>query len=362
MLDLWGWNPHWENFFVQLKNDRSLGVETTAEIQPGRVVRTDLNHFLLATHVGERAGEFLPHQLPQTPVPGDWVSWLPDAYDQGRAILHQIWPRRSQLSRKAAGKIGHEQVIAANMEHVFVVTSFNRDFNLNRLERYLTMVWQSGALPVILLSKSDLEGDLTAALDLVEETAPGVPVHPVSAIRRTGMEALATYLGPGQTVVVTGSSGVGKSTLINLLRGDGGQAVGPIRDQDGRGRHTTTAKALLQLPQGGVIIDTPGLRELSPWAGKAALDTTFADIGALAEGCRFRDCRHLGEPGCGVLRAVEGGELDPRRLENYHKMQREMAHLQLREDPRGKSLERARDKALHKIIRRTLAHKRSRNR
>ena len=267
---------------------------------------------------------------PDTPPGvGDWVRWQRPASDAVR--IDEILPRFSNISRKAAGRVTEEQIMAANVDWIFLVSSLNQEFSANRLERYLTMAWQSGASPVILLSKADLCEEITPFLDEAEQAAPAVPVHPVSTLSGEGIEAITPYLERGKTIVLLGSSGVGKSTLVNQLAGGEQQKTGTIRQQDERGRHTTTYRTLIPLREGAVLIDTPGLRELALWGDEAALGKTFDDIESLATGCRFADCGHRAEPGCAVRTALEDGRLQARRLESYHKLLREFDHLRAKE-------------------------------
>ncbi len=254
------------------------------------------------------------------PAVGDWV--LVDRTEDrgGTAIIHQIITRKSCFARKAAGTGGERQIIAANIDTVFICMSLNNDFNLRRAERYLAIAWDSGAIPVIVLTKADLRHDLDVKLRELESIAMGVDVVVTSSLSEDGYGSILKYVRRGKTVAFIGSSGVGKSTLINRLMGAEVLATSETRDDD-RGRHTTTFRQLLILPDRGVVIDTPGLRELQ--IAGADLAQSFADIEALAEQCRFRDCRHQSEPGCAVRASVEDGRISAKRLENYQKLQRE---------------------------------------
>ncbi len=258
----------------------------------------------------------------QYPAVGDWV--LADRLDDtaGEAIICGVLKRRSCLFRKAAGVKTERQVIAANIDTVFICMSLNQNFNLRRIERYLAVVWESNAVPVILLTKSDLADDAGQKLTELESVAAGVDVITVSVLEEGGLDKVKAAIQPGKTYAFVGSSGVGKSTLINRLLGDDVLAVNEIREEDGRGRHTTTNRQLFLLPEGGVVIDTPGMRALELFEGDLA--KTFADIEELSRQCRFGDCTHTQEPGCAVKRAVENGLLDAKRLESYHKLKQEM--------------------------------------
>jgi ribosome biogenesis GTPase len=258
------------------------------------------------------------------PAVGDWVGVTAgDCVD--RAIIHCRLERRSTISRKAAGRAVDEQILAANVDTIFLVTALAGDLNPRRLERYLTLVWEAGAVPVVVLNKADLSEDPAAAGDALRDRLPLVDVVVVSALTDAGLEGLAPYLGPARTVALLGSSGVGKSTLVNRLLGAERQKVAAVREDDGRGRHTTTTRQLVELPSGALLIDTPGMRELQPWTGEEAVDGAFEELAALAQNCRFTDCEHTSEPGCAVLAAVATGALDADRLEHYRRLAREAA-------------------------------------
>jgi len=251
----------------------------------------------------------------------------------------------------AAGRSAEEQVVAANIDTVLLVTSLNRDLNLRRVERYLALTWESGAQAIIVLNKADLCPDPEAWRHEMASASQGVPVFVTSAMSGDGMAALTEIIRTGGTSAFLGSSGVGKSTLINALLGDGRQDVKPIRGRDGRGRHTTTSRQLFRVPDGGIVIDTPGLRELQLWDAEDGLEHAFADIEALADGCRFRDCSHAGEPGCAVASAVEGGQLTPGRLASYHRLQREGRYLESRLDEGARSERTRKAKQIVRAVR-----------
>ena len=283
------------------------------------------------------------------PTVGDWVL-VAGAGGDGVAPIQALLPRRSSLVRAAAGEKVAPQPIAANVDVAFVVTSANQDLNVRRVERYLTTVRDGGAAPVILLNKIDLIDDPGPLVARLAEVAPGVPVIACSAERGDGVEAARAHLGPGRTGVVVGSSGVGKSTLLNRLLGEEAQEVRPIRDDDARGRHTTTRRELFVLAGGGILIDTPGMRELKPWTEPDATGDDglgFDEIAAIAAGCRFGDCSHDREPGCAVRAAVEAGALDPARVTAWQKLHREQDAQAKKRREKGQTRalrERLRDK------------------
>ncbi|PYQ96802.1 MAG: ribosome small subunit-dependent GTPase A [Acidobacteria bacterium] len=272
------------------------------------------------------------------PAVGDWVGAVVSEEHGGRraaadrAIIHVRLERRSTVSRAAAGRAADQQVVAANVDTIFLVTAFARDLSPRRLERYLTMVWDAGAVPVVVLNKADLCQDPAAAGQSLAARLPLVDVLIVSALHEHGLTALEPYLHPARTVALLGSSGVGKSTLVNRLLGREMLKVRAISDSDGKGRHTTTSRQLVELPGGALLIDTPGMRELQPWVDESAVDAAFDDIAALAGACRFADCAHATEPGCAVLASVAAGRLDADRLENYRRLGREAAFEERKRD------------------------------
>jgi ribosome biogenesis GTPase len=303
---------------------------------PGRVTVQQRGFFTIVTGHGELRAQLsgrFGHAAGagSHPVVGDWVAAAARA-SEGSATIHAVLPRRTAFARKMAG--GHAaQVVAANVDVALLVTSMNADLNPRRLERYLATAWASGAKPVIVLTKADLCGDPAAAIRRAEDVAFGVPVLCVSAATGAGMDALAAQLRPGETCVLVGSSGVGKSTLVNALAGAAVMATGAIRDSDARGRHTTTHRELSRLPGGALVLDTPGMRELGLIDADAGVAQAFEDVEQLSRQCRFRDCGHSTEPGCAVRAALAAATLDAARWKSFQKLQRELAREARREDP-----------------------------
>jgi ribosome biogenesis GTPase len=333
-LEALGWNQHFAEAFAPFE---------PAGLIPGRVAVQERGAVVLFTAAGtlNASGQA---------VAGDWVA-AEKLSGEDRAIVRAVLPRRTRFARKEPW-LTEEQVIAANIDTVFLVTDCGRDFKPRRLERYLTAAWDSGADPVVVLTKSDLAGDPSETVAQAEAIAFGVPVHAVSSVTGAGLDALESHLAPGRTVALLGSSGVGKSTLANRLLGEELLATGDLR-RDGRGRHTTTHRELVRLPGGALLLDTPGMRELQLWADESALNETFTDVAELARQCRFTDCAHGSEPGCSVRAALADGTLPQIRWESYRKLQRELHSLALRQDARLRSEARKERRRFARSQRRT---------
>jgi ribosome biogenesis GTPase len=347
-----GWDPGWATAFLPYD---------AAGLRPARVVAAHRDAWVVARPGEPRDADAivtgrLRHEVlgpGDLPAVGDWVA-TPAAEGTGSPVVIQaVVPRRTAFTRSSgeerrAGRLVAEQVLAANVDVAFVVAGMDGDFNLRRLERYLAVAWSGGATPVIVLNKADVAGDVDGLRVAAEAIAPGVDVRAVSARRGDGIDDLRRdHLATGRTGVVIGSSGVGKSTLVNALLGEERQATGAVREDDSRGRHTTTHRELLRMPGGALLIDTPGIRSLGIAGAADGLDPAFADIADLALQCRFSDCRHAGEPGCAVAAALVDGRLAPDRLESHRKLEREAAHVARTTDPLLRAEERRKWKAIH---------------
>ncbi|MFH2036334.1 MAG: ribosome small subunit-dependent GTPase A [Candidatus Zixiibacteriota bacterium] len=329
-----GWNEFFQHNFDKLGD---------ANLIPARVAREHKEIYHVFSELGEMAAQvsgryrFNCYSRADFPSVGDWVTIVP-VVGESKAIIQNLLPRKTQFSRKAVLSPGEteEQILSANIDIVFIVTGLDGNFKIRRLERYVSIAYDSGAKPVIILNKADLVDDFEQYIEKVKEIAIDLPIHPVSARQKTGLENLTTHLETGKTAVFLGSSGVGKSTIINGLIGTELLKTTDVRIDDSRGRHTTTHREMILLDSGGIVIDTPGMREIQAWDNQDGLSKTFSDIEELVGHCKFTDCQHNSEPGCAVKAAIEIGELDAHRFNNYLKLQKEMKYLEARKDQRAR--------------------------
>ncbi len=337
ILEELGWDNHFAGEYALLE---------IPGVVPGRVVTIEKDAWQVLTEKGELAaqlsGRLRYHAggAEEYPAIGDWVIIRP-LPGESKAVIQSILPRKTKFSRQVSGGRERidggktwEQVVAANVDVVFLVSGLDggRSLNVRRIERYLAIAAASGAAPVIVLNKADLCPDVDVRIREVEKVISGAPVHAVSAVTGTGMDTLKQYLGKGRTAALLGSSGVGKSAIINALLGEERLATGEVRESDREGRHTTTRRELVLLPGGGAVIDTPGMREIQVWGDAQSLDEAFRDITEIALDCRFSDCRHDAEPGCAVRAALRSGELDAKHFKSYQQLQRELRHLAARQE------------------------------
>jgi ribosome biogenesis GTPase len=342
LLHALGFGPWFEQQFV---------THAAAGLVPSRITSEGRGHYRLVggeARIGELRGRLrLDLSGLERPAVGDWVA----VRETGeRAIIHAVLPRRTVLVRRAAGSEFGAQVLAANLDLCFVVTAVGRDFNPRRIERYLAAIADGGAGAVVVINKVDLAADVEALVGTVRSIAPGVRVACTSTVTPDGVDTLRDFLADGITIGLVGSSGVGKSSLVNRLLGHVAQDTREVR-RDEKGRHATTRRDLILLPDGGVLIDTPGMREFGLVDDGGGMDTVFSDIAELAAACHFDDCCHETEPGCAVLAAVEAGHLDPARLESYHRLQREIAAAARRRDPLLAREAERKWKSIHKSMR-----------
>ncbi|MFA6408859.1 MAG: ribosome small subunit-dependent GTPase A [Gammaproteobacteria bacterium] len=327
-LILLGWNAKFQETFDNLKDTNLI---------PARIISEDKGSYVVMTATKEIRSKisgayfYTAKTRIDLPVVGDWVAIQASGE---LAIIHTLLPRNTLLSRKASGENTEEQPLAANIDYVFIISGLDKNYNLRRIERYITLAWNSGAQPIIILNKVDLVNDnekLDQIAHDIEAIACSLPVHFISSLNNEGLSALSSYFSNNKTVALLGSSGVGKSTLTNTLLGEVLQKTTSTRESDSKGRHTTTRRQLFQLSDGGMLIDTPGMRELQLWVDENTIDSSFSDIETLATNCRFRDCTHSHEVGCAVQEAIAQNTLSKNRLSNYLKMQREAKYLSKRQ-------------------------------
>ena len=355
-LENYGWNPAFA---------RSFELQQSLNLSPARIAETNRDTWTVIarnkagdeteTTQAVASGRFahaITHPA-EMPVTGDWV--LIARETGGQAVIHALLPRITKISRKAKGETAHdkieEQVLVANVDTAVLIAAAGKDWNPRRIERYIALVRDGGARPLLVVTKADLIPDDTDLVQKTEAIAPGIPVFAVCALTGVGMERFGEYLLPGSTAVLIGSSGSGKSTLTNALAGETLQRVQDIREDDHKGRHTTTGRSLFRLPSGALLIDTPGLREIQLWTSESDVDAAFPEIEALAATCRFRACTHSNEPGCAVREAMESGAIDVDRVGAWRKLRRELEFLERRQQPLSEAAERARGKSLSRMFR-----------
>ena len=340
-----GWDEFFANHFQSYAADGYAAGRIALEYKHFYRIYSEWGEVL-----GEIAGRLRHEALDREDLPavGDWVV-IRRSSESDKVTIHAVLPRKSKFTRKVAGFRTEKQIVGSNIDTVFLVTSLNQDFNPRRVERYLIVAWESGARPIIVLSKSDLCDEVEERTREIKAVVGDVPIHAVSVVKREGLDELARYLEAGQTVAFLGSSGVGKSTLVNYFLGREHLRVQEIRKHDGRGVHTTTHRELIVLPQGALVLDTPGMRELQLWDGEAGLEIAFADIETVASQCYFSDCRHQDEPRCAIREALAEGAIDAARYESYQKRKKELTYLARKQDIRSAIVEKKRWKTLSRM-------------
>ena len=341
-----GWNDFFNESFMKVDN---------SEFKCGRIAVENRTNYILFTEYGEVLGEvsgkflFEAEKQSELPKVGDWV--VVSLFNKNElAVIHDILPRKTRISRKSADRKIDEQVIATNIDMVFIVQALDDNFNINRLERYLAVVYQGGAIPVVVLNKTDLCNDVEEKINLVKERTGIEELITVSALNKEGLDEIKNFILPGSTIAFIGSSGVGKSTLINALLGYDRFTTKEVREQDSRGRHTTTRREMVILPSGGILIDTPGMRELGLWNADEGLSQTFSEFSEFAEQCKYADCTHVHEAGCAVLDALSRDEISKERYENYIKLLKEMKYLESKQNISAQIEEKRKWKSIHKEL------------
>ncbi len=348
-LTEYGWNDRFDTAFREQSADDRVPVRISLQVKGRYLALTDIGEI-----PAEPTGRLMYDAVSSNdlPVVGDWVVATILDETSPRTLIHAILPRQNLLARKEPGKRAVAQPLAANVDLVLIAVALDHNFSLNRIERYLALSRECRIAPVVLLTKADATDDPATKVEEVATRNPGVPVVALSVVNGAGLEDLNGYLQPGVTCVVLGSSGVGKSTLVNRLLGEEVLKTREVRLADSKGRHTTVNRQMFVLPSGALIIDTPGMRELQLWGARDGAHQAFSDIEELAAGCRFPDCRHENEPDCAVLEALAEGRIDPARLENFHKLSRELDYLSQRQEEGSARIERAKWKSIHKQAKR----------
>lgn len=322
-----GWTSYFEDEFIKTNKN---------EFIPARVAVENKQRYVLLTEAGEISGEVIgkllysAESISELPKVGDWVN-IVLFEDERKGLIHKVFPRKSKLSRKTAERKTEEQIIASNIDKAFIVQALDNNFNIRRLERYLSMVIEGKAEPVIIFNKMDLVGDLKPYIELTNKYSDDYKIIFSDALTGKGIDKISSFISEGETFVFIGSSGVGKSTIINRIISDPNLKTQEISSVTGKGKHTTTRREMIILPTGGILIDTPGMRELSLWKSESGIESTFSDIEKFSEDCKFKNCTHSGETGCAVIKAVEEGLLEKSRLMNYKKLQKELNYLDERD-------------------------------
>lgn len=347
-----GWNEFFQN---QIDNNTELKF-----FRPARVIIENKNRYLVLNELGEFEAEisgklmFTTDNPAQLPKVGDWV--LIDIYDEGKAIIHKVLDRKTVFSRKTSGLKFSEQVIVSNIDYLFIVQSCNDNFNLRRLERYLFMADAGGITPVMILSKTDLVDNIDDYNSQISKIYPQLAIFALSNVNKTGITQLNDFLIPNKTYAFVGSSGTGKSTLINNLIGYDLQKTNEIREKDDRGKHTTTKRELIILPNNALLIDTPGMREFHLWKTDTSVEDMFSEIEELEQNCKYSDCKHINEKGCAIIAAVNEGLISKERYNSFLKLKKEEEYIELKDDKTFLLQRKDKLKKRSKLIKETFKH------